>query len=135
MARRAKASAYEVRCPKCDVSFPVGTRTCVHCGGRTGKPVGFVSAENFDPEAQRLAAAARTTDQRSLRYSSAPIEPAPESPFSIGESGLGEPVENDRDLEIPDEPTSIGRMIARSLGGIIWVILLIGFSIARDCGN
>lgn len=28
-----EASPYEVRCPRCDVSFPVGTRRCIHCGG------------------------------------------------------------------------------------------------------
>jgi len=27
---------YEVRCEACHVSFPVGTRRCVHCGGRVG---------------------------------------------------------------------------------------------------
>lgn len=32
---QAGASAYEVRCPRCDVSFPVGTRRCLHCGGPT----------------------------------------------------------------------------------------------------
>lgn len=30
------ASPYEVRCPSCDVSFPTGTRRCMHCGARTG---------------------------------------------------------------------------------------------------
>jgi hypothetical protein len=30
-----KGSPYEVRCPRCDVSFPVETRRCVHCGGPT----------------------------------------------------------------------------------------------------
>ncbi len=25
---------YEVRCPRCRVSYPIGTRTCLHCGSR-----------------------------------------------------------------------------------------------------
>jgi len=29
--------SYEVRCPRCDVSFPPETRICVHCGGRVGR--------------------------------------------------------------------------------------------------
>ncbi|NNL67990.1 MAG: hypothetical protein HKP30_17205 [Myxococcales bacterium] len=33
--------AFEVRCHDCDVSFPVGTKVCVHCGGRIGKPFLF----------------------------------------------------------------------------------------------
>lgn len=32
------APQYEVRCPQCDVSFPIGTRRCLHCGGATVKP-------------------------------------------------------------------------------------------------
>ncbi len=30
-------SEFEVRCPRCRVSFPLGTRSCLHCGGRTRK--------------------------------------------------------------------------------------------------
>ena len=30
-------SAYEVRCYQCNVSFPEGTKRCMHCGGRTGQ--------------------------------------------------------------------------------------------------
>lgn len=28
---------YEVYCHNCRVSFPVGTRRCIHCGGRIGQ--------------------------------------------------------------------------------------------------
>jgi hypothetical protein len=28
----------EVRCPQCDVSFPIGTKRCIHCGGSTVEP-------------------------------------------------------------------------------------------------
>jgi len=31
-------TAYEVRCPGCDVTFPPGTRQCIHCGSRIGRP-------------------------------------------------------------------------------------------------
>ena len=30
-------SSFEVRCQHCRVTFPVGTRTCVHCGQRIGR--------------------------------------------------------------------------------------------------
>ena len=33
-----KAPVYEVRCPTCAVTFPVGTRRCIHCGGPTTTP-------------------------------------------------------------------------------------------------
>lgn len=28
-------AGFEVYCDRCRVSFPVGTRRCIHCGGRT----------------------------------------------------------------------------------------------------
>lgn len=31
-------TSYEVRCERCRVSFPVGTKRCVHCGERIGRP-------------------------------------------------------------------------------------------------
>jgi hypothetical protein len=31
-------TAYEVRCHHCDVSFPPGTKQCIHCGERIGRP-------------------------------------------------------------------------------------------------
>jgi len=43
-------SPYEVHCNHCRVTFPVGTKRCVHCGGRVGPwaPPGQAPAE---PEA------------------------------------------------------------------------------------
>lgn len=29
---------YEVNCARCRVSFPVGTRTCIHCGQPIDRP-------------------------------------------------------------------------------------------------
>jgi hypothetical protein len=41
-------SPYEVFCPQCRVTFPVGTRHCLHCGGRLaqdrGRPVAAPSS-------------------------------------------------------------------------------------------
>ncbi len=34
---KQQSPAFEVYCPHCSVSFPVGTRTCLHCGGRTSR--------------------------------------------------------------------------------------------------
>lgn len=34
----SKSPSVEVRCPQCNVSFPVGTRRCLHCGGATVEP-------------------------------------------------------------------------------------------------
>jgi len=32
------ANPYEVYCTRCKVSFPVGTRACMHCGQPIGRP-------------------------------------------------------------------------------------------------
>jgi hypothetical protein len=39
MRGEAPANPYEVNCTRCRVSFPVGTRVCVHCGGPIGRAV------------------------------------------------------------------------------------------------
>ena len=42
---------FEVRCERCRVTFPVGTRRCIHCGGPTG-----VSARNRALRLEPMAA-------------------------------------------------------------------------------
>jgi hypothetical protein len=42
-------TAFEVYCHRCRVTFPLGTRTCLHCGGRLAK-------ERRPAPATRLAA-------------------------------------------------------------------------------
>ena len=134
---RREASPYEVRCVRCDVSFPVETRSCLHCGGATG-PAGqielleamlessvaptqpmpeFQPVPEFDPMAER-----------SVRPE--PIEPQTELPF---EGVIVLP--DDHESETSEEPSSIGRSLLRSLGGGIWVVLLIAFTLARNCGG
>lgn len=46
----SSADAYEVRCNACDVSFPLGTKRCVHCGGRTGPSSIFQQQIAPDPQ-------------------------------------------------------------------------------------
>lgn len=37
--------------------------------------------------------------------------------------------------EPSDEPSSMGRTLIRSLGGVVWIVMLIGFTLARNCGS
>lgn len=37
--------------------------------------------------------------------------------------------------ESSDEPSSMGRTLIRSLGGVVWIVMLIGFTLARNCGS
>lgn len=51
-------SAYEVFCRRCQVSFPIGTRSCFHCGTRLGRE----RPEARGQEARRLAAPPRVDE-------------------------------------------------------------------------
>ncbi len=37
MQAQGPQTPYEVFCPRCTVTFPVGTRHCIHCGGRVSR--------------------------------------------------------------------------------------------------
>ncbi len=39
MERQPQEILYEVRCHQCDCSFAPGTKRCLHCGERIGRPV------------------------------------------------------------------------------------------------
>jgi len=66
-------STYEVRCHSCNVSFPAGTKRCLHCGGRTGvAPAAILLQEDGRPALSAEAAEAM-------------VEPGQgRSPFRIG---------------------------------------------------
>ena len=54
--RRAfSPTAFEVYCHRCRVTFPLGTRTCLHCGGKLARerqaPSRLAAPQEFDPEA------------------------------------------------------------------------------------
>lgn len=141
ISRSGGGAAFEVRCRRCEVSFPVGTRKCLHCGGPTAAAGGSASEQvvlapaSDTRHAPPLPREARTADAR-------PIEPEDDVSLrsgtsitqSISESIYG-PGPNERELDIPDEPPSVVRSLLSSLGGLVWVILLIGFTLARQCSG
>lgn len=47
-----QSPAVEVRCHRCDVSFPVGTKRCIHCGERIGRPLFGGPAPGHAPEGE-----------------------------------------------------------------------------------
>jgi len=117
---------YEVRCPQCNVSFPVETKHCFHCGGATGRSSAFVSV---DPEGESSMAKVFTSD----------------SPVQIGEGPLAASEHrgsrsaaewpSEVGVEQQDESPSFVKSILRSFGGFVWIALLIAFSLARSCGD
>jgi hypothetical protein len=52
--RSLESPAVEVRCDHCDVSFPVGTKQCMHCGNRIGGSF-FGAASAAEPERDDVA--------------------------------------------------------------------------------
>ncbi len=101
---------YEVRCPRCDVSFPVETRRCTHCGGPTGRADQILTIDSIG-----------ATGEMPVEIFVEPTSAMPE----LDEHGL----------EVAEEPKSPVRSLIRSLGGFVWVIVLIGFTLARNCGG
>jgi hypothetical protein len=149
-------SDFEAQCRRCDVTFSIETRTCLHCGGATGPPqhglvsIGTELDEYFDspPTAPPTAPSTGSTGANAGHhsgtayggahhqdYSNEPIEPEAESPFSFGDSDLGGEQPNDRELPVEDETTSVGRSLIRSLGGFVWILLFIGYSFVQSCGE
>ena len=121
---------YEVRCPRCDVTFPIQTRVCVHCGGRTA-----ATSERF----LAPTSAEFEIPDDSMGRAPTTVEPVDETPFIFGSPGdLGSPgdTESGSDefgVEREAQPPGFARTLMRNVGGLIWVLLLIGFSIARSC--
>ena len=44
MNSTSETTPYEVSCPRCKVTFPVGTRHCIHCGGPIARGRGLFAA-------------------------------------------------------------------------------------------
>ena len=105
----AGVEAYEVRCRHCDVSFPVGTKRCVHCGERTG--VQPVFARNFadDP----MADFGQPGD------------------FSAGETSTARPI----DFADEEEAEPRGTSMFRALGNLSWIILFVAITVYRSCAG
>lgn len=111
-----QGSSYEVRCPRCDVSFPVETRRCIHCGGPT-------------------AASASPPPMAVETVSSFPWNRPQETPTGAPEDGAAAPA-GGGGSELPEEaPTSIGATLLRTFGSLIWVVALVAFSILRSCSD
>ncbi len=125
---RRESTPYEVRCPRCDVSFPVETRRCVHCGGPTSA-AGASPAQALDTTGLPEWIRTRTSEEEGRSpgaYDAAgPAEVA-------GAPGAGHA---DR-VDVPEEaPSSLASTLLRTFGSLFWVIALVAFSILRNCGE
>jgi hypothetical protein len=105
-------SKYEVRCPRCDVTFPIETKRCIHCGGPTGPSV--VEYPDFE------------TIIHEKGTSSTDVTAMPQD-----EGGrFMQPFDGEM-----DDGEELGRRpsILRSVSTLIWIALAIAFSVMRAC--
>lgn len=123
---RRESTPYEVRCPRCDVSFPVETRRCIHCGGPTsaaGAPAPVVVDTKGTPPWIRTS------------------EEGGGSPGAFDDAGSagaasGPGAGREDRVEVPEEqPSSLASTLLRTFGSLFWVIALVAFSILRSCGE
>ena len=57
MENSGSATAFEVYCPRCNVSFAVGSKKCLHCGSRLSAQRGHPGLV-LPPEAEEMMAEA-----------------------------------------------------------------------------
>ncbi len=102
-------SPYEVTCHKCDVTFPVGTKVCMHCGGPTS--TSRLQVLNRPPRGGDLAVPA--TEREWVTDEALPVEV----------------------FEGADEAPAKRSSKLRSLVTLVWILLAVGFSLARACNE
>jgi hypothetical protein len=104
---------FEVRCDHCDVSFPVGTKRCMYCGGRPGHKPLFARQITVDP----------LGDIELLNEPFEPLEPG--APVARPIAPIDEPEEE----EVEQARGSIFRLF----GNLSWVILFALITLYRAC--
>jgi len=110
----AKAYEYEVRCPRCDVSFPKDTKKCIHCGGPTG-------------------ASHRPGNRMQAGFSSDPFDPTTPEAGTRAATGFLRPRPLDHEPEEEEEVSRGG--LLRAAITVVWILLAVGFSVVRACSE
>jgi len=117
---------FEVRCPRCEVSFPPETRRCIHCGGPTSKPGPNRGLDWVHTTDDSGAPAAQSEGSRGARRE---LDPAPE-PLYAPEPFSGREQEAS---EAGAETGSWPRTLLRTFGSLLWIVVLIAFTLMRNC--
>jgi hypothetical protein len=109
-----KLSHYEVRCPRCNVSFAPETRVCIHCGGRTA-----ASGKGRRRNARMGLpdGGAQSQDDVFVFQSAEGAGPFPS------------------EVEVEDEAEAPRAGFLRTAITIVWVLLAIAFSLMRACSE
>ncbi len=137
LGESTNSRSFEVRCARCDVTFPVGTKRCIHCG----VPIGPGHAVSLSDT--RFGTSATPYDSADVgsfetkygmggEQSVFRDEPGNAS-TGVGAAPASASAPASADAE--DAGSSPVKALIRSMGGVIWILLLVGFSLARSCGG
>jgi hypothetical protein len=117
---------FEVRCPRCQVSFPPETRRCLHCGGPTSKPG---PNKGLDWVHTTDGAGDQTSESEWFPSAGRELDPDPE-PLYAPEPFSG----REREVSEAGEQTgSWPRTLLRTVGSLLWIVVLIAFTLMRNC--
>jgi len=110
----AKASEYEVHCPQCNVTFPVGTKRCLHCGAPTGPSPRSDSRARWNDTSRRYEAAPAGAGGPEFMLRPRPVDAEPDD----------------------EEMADVGRGGLLRVGvTVLWILLAVGFSVLRACSE
>ncbi len=125
-AKITAKESFEVRCHRCGVSFPVGTKRCMYCGEKPSATppqvdfldlrevadhAGAVAAERTSPGAARSRDATRGAAQSAARGAEQEADEALEGEHSMRQA------------------------LPRVAMSLVWVVLLVVISIYRVCSG
>jgi len=105
----------------------------MHCGGPTTRgaelpALDAVVSSSYEPIGETDS---HSPDPRSMSPAPISAEPKSDSLFQLPDFSS-----KDREASTEEEePTSIGRSLVQGLGGFVWIIVLIGFTLVRNCGG
>lgn len=108
----------------------------MHCGGKTVhadhvESLESIVSQDYEPVGPSSSGSTIGAIDRTGLPSPGPAKQSTDSLFSLPEFGS-----DGREIEESEEGSkSIGQTIIRGLGGFVWVIVLIGFTLARNCGG
>ena len=114
-------SAYEIRCEDCKVSFPPGTKTCIHCGRKLGSRL-----PNLRPRSQRPGALGRSQQQALIRGESEAIE-------DFFPKTLQDELDQQRFGESEEPDASTSRSALRVGVNLLWIIGAVLITVLQMC--
>ena len=116
--RNLEQPVYEIRCQRCDVSFPPESKVCVHCG------------ERIRPQRQVLTSVPALEDVFQGIIPAAALEDKSSSAAFPGSPGMEIPEDPPGAIEEEEQPRFSK---SRLLGNLVWIVLAVLASAFQVC--